>query len=66
MAQFENENTSMKFSLTVGDEKKTVSVSKISNMADADKLSRVAISFAPLFVAEPAKVKRSSVDEIVG
>ena len=66
MAQFENENTSMKFSLTVGDEKKTVSVGKISSTADADTLSRVAVSFAPLFAAEPAKVTRSSVDEIVG
>ncbi len=65
MAQFANESTSMKFSLTVDDEKKTVSVSKFSSTADADKLNRVASSFAPLFAAEPAKVKRDMVDEIV-
>ena len=65
MASFENESTSMKFSLTVGDAKKTVSVSKISSTADAEKLRRVANTFAPLFVAEPAKVKRDMVDEIV-
>ena len=64
MAQFVNESTSMKFSLTVGDEKKTVSVSKISSTADAEKLRRVANTFVPLFVAEPAKVKRDMVDEI--
>ena len=65
MASFANESTSMKFSLTVDDAKKTVSVSKISSTADADKLKRVANTFAPLFVAEPAKVKRDMVDEIV-
>ena len=65
MASFANESTSMKFSLTVDDAKKTVSVSKISSTADANKLKRVANSFAPLFAAEPAKVKRDMVDEIV-
>ena len=65
MASFANESTSMKFSLTVDDAKKTVSVSKISSTADAEKLRRVANTFAPLFVAEPAKVKRDMVDEIV-
>ena len=65
MASFENENTSMKFSLTVDDAKKTVSVSKISSTADANKLKRVANTFVPLFAAEPAKVKRDMVDEIV-
>ena len=65
MASFENENTSMKFSLTVDDAKKTVSVSKISSTADAEKLSRMANMFKPLFVAEPAKVKRDMIDEIV-
>ena len=65
MASFENESTSMKFSLTVDDAKKTVSVSKISSTADADKLKRTANSFVPLFAAEPAKVIRSMNDEIV-
>ena len=64
MASFANESTSMKFSLTVDDAKKTVSVSKISSTADAEKLSRMANMFKPLFVAEPAKVKRDMVDEI--
>ena len=64
MAQFENESMSMKFSLTVDDAKKTVSVSKISPTATANTLSTVAGSFKPLFVAEPTAVKRNSVDLI--
>ena len=65
MASFENEGTSMRFSLTVDNAKKTVSVNKISSTADADKLSRVATMFKPLFAVEPAKVIRSMNDEIV-
>ena len=64
MASFENESMSMKFSLTVDDAKKTVSVSKISPSATANTLSTVAGSFKPLFVAAPTAVKRSSVDLI--
>ncbi len=65
MASFENEGTSMKFSLTVDDAKKTVSVNRISAAADADKLSSVARNFKPLFVIQPTKVIRSMNDEIV-
>ena len=64
MAQFENESMSMKYSLTLDDAKKTVSVSKISPTATANTLSTVAGSFKPLFVAAPTAVKRSSVDLI--
>ena len=64
MAQFENESMSMKFSLTVDDAKKTVSVSKISPTATANTLNTVAGSFKPLFVSSPTAVKRNSVDLI--
>ena len=64
MAQFENESMAMKFSLTVDDAKKTVSVSKISPSATANTLNTVAGSFKPLFVATPTAVKRNSVDLI--
>ena len=64
MAQFENESMSMKFSLTVDDAKKTVSVSKISPTATANTLNTVAGSFKPLFVSAPTAVKRNSVDLI--
>ena len=64
MAQFENESMSMKFSLTVDDAKKTVSVSKISPTATANTLNTVAGSFKPLFVSAPSAVKRNSVDLI--
>ena len=64
MASFENESMSMKFSLTVDDAKKTVSVSKISPSATANTLNLVAGSFKPLFVSEPSAVKRNSVDLI--
>ena len=64
MASFENESMSMKFSLTVDDAKKTVSVSKISPSATANTLNLVAGSFKPLFVSEPTAVKRNSVDLI--
>ena len=64
MASFENESMSMKFSLTVDDAKKTVSVSKISPTATANTLNTVAGSFKPLFVSAPSAVKRNSVDLI--
>ena len=65
MASFENENTVMKFSLTVDDMKRTSSVSKISSDAAADKLDAVADAFKPLFASTPTKVMRSMNDEIV-
>ena len=64
MASFENESMAMKFSLTVDDAKKTVSVSKISPSATANTLNTVAGSFKPLFVSTPSAVKRNSVDLI--
>ena len=64
MASFENESMAMKFSLTVDDAKKTVSVSKILPTATANALSTVAGSFKPLFAATPTAVKRNSVDLI--
>lgn len=65
MASFENESTAMKFSLTVDDSKKTVTMSKISPNAEADNLDGVADSLKPLFEVTPTKVRRYSVDEIV-
>jgi len=64
MAKFTNESTAMKFSLTVDDAKRTVSVSKISSTATAGTLDSVAQKFNPLFVATPTAVKRNAVDLI--
>jgi len=64
MAKFTNESTAMKFSLTVDDAKRTVSVGKISSSATAGTLNSVAQKFNPLFVATPTAVKRNLVDLI--
>jgi len=64
MAKFTNESTAMKFSLTVDDAKKTVSVSRVSGTATAGTLNSVAQKFNPLFVVTPTAVKRSLVDLI--
>jgi len=64
MAKFTNESTAMKFSLTVDDAKKTVSVSRVSGTATAGTLNSVAQKFNPLFVVTPTAVKRNVVDLI--
>ena len=65
MASFENQSTNIKFTVTVDDAKKTVSVSNIGNQATAEVLSTVANAMKPLFVSTPSAVNRTSNDLIV-
>ena len=65
MASFENQGTNMKFSLTIDDAKKTVSVSNITPAANATLFDTVAATFKPLFVVTPTAVKKTSTELLV-